>query len=51
MGKSNFSDKFKRDAVRQITEQGHPAAEVARRLEGERAFTLRMEEEVCCGHR
>ncbi|NTE84615.1 transposase [Agrobacterium tumefaciens] len=24
MGKSNFSEEFKRDAVRQITERGYP---------------------------
>lgn len=32
MGKSNFSDDFKRDAVRQITEQGYSVAEVSARL-------------------
>lgn len=32
MGTSNFSDDFKRDAVAQITERGHPVAEVAKRL-------------------
>ncbi len=32
MGKGNFSDGFKRDAVAQITEQGYPVAEVSRRL-------------------
>jgi len=32
MGKSNFSDDFKRDAVVQITERGYPVAEVSRRL-------------------
>jgi transposase len=32
MGKANFSDDFKRDAVRQITERGHPVAEVSKRL-------------------
>ena len=32
MGKSNFSDEFKRDAVAQITERGYPVAEVSRRL-------------------
>jgi len=32
MGKANFSDDFKRDAVRQITERGHPVVEVAQRL-------------------
>ena len=26
MGKSNFSDEFKRDAVAQITEQGYSVA-------------------------
>lgn len=26
MGKSNFSEDFKRDAVRQITERGYPVA-------------------------
>jgi len=32
MGKSNFSDDFKRDPVLQITERGYPVAEVSRRL-------------------
>jgi transposase len=32
MSKSNFSDEFKRDAVRQITERGYPVAEVSQRL-------------------
>lgn len=32
MGKSNFSDEFKRDAVAQITERGYPVAEVSDRL-------------------
>ncbi len=32
MGKGNFSDDFKRDAVIQITERGYPVAEVADRL-------------------
>ncbi len=32
MGKANFSDDFKRDAVAQITERGYPAAEVSQRL-------------------
>ena len=32
MSKSNFSEEFKRDAVRQITERGYPVAEVSRRL-------------------
>ena len=32
MGKSPFSDDFKRDAVLQITERGYPVAEVADRL-------------------
>ena len=26
MGKADFSDEFKRDAVAQITEQGYPVA-------------------------
>lgn len=29
MGKANFSDDFKRDAVAQITERGYPVAEVS----------------------
>ena len=29
MGKANFSDDFKRDAVRQITERGYPVSEVS----------------------
>jgi transposase len=32
MSKSNFSEEFKRDAVRQITERGYPVAEVWQRL-------------------
>ncbi len=32
MGKPNFSDEFKRDAVAQITERGYPVAEVSQRL-------------------
>ena len=32
MGKANFSDDFKRDAVAQITERAYPVAEVSRRL-------------------
>ena len=32
MSKSNFSDEFKRDAVRQITERGYPVSEVSQRL-------------------
>jgi len=32
MGKAYFSDEFKRDALRQIAERGHPVAEVAHRL-------------------
>ena len=32
MGKGNFSDDFKRDAVLQITERGYPVAEVSKRL-------------------
>nr|WP_245482035.1 transposase [Agrobacterium sp. RS6] len=32
MRKSNFSEEFKRDAVRQITERGYPVAEVSQRL-------------------
>ena len=31
MGKANFSDDFKRDAVRQITERGYPVSEVSQR--------------------
>ena len=32
MGKANFTDDFKRDAVAQITERGYPVAEVSQRL-------------------
>jgi transposase len=32
MGKPNFSEEFKRDAVAQITERGYPVAEVSKRL-------------------
>lgn len=32
MGRANFSDGFKRDAVAQTTERGYPVAEVSKRL-------------------
>lgn len=32
MVKGNFTEEFKRDAVRQITERGYPVAEVSQRL-------------------
>ena len=32
MGKGNFTEEFKRDAVAQITERGYPVAEVSERL-------------------
>jgi len=32
MGKPNFSDEFKLDAVAQIIERGYPVAEVSQRL-------------------
>jgi len=32
MGKANFSDDFKRDAVAQITKRGYPVSEVPPRL-------------------
>ncbi|MBS7534860.1 transposase, partial [Ancylobacter sonchi] len=32
MGKANFTEDFKRDAVVQITERGYPFAEAAARL-------------------
>jgi transposase len=32
MGKGNFSDDFKRDALAQITERGYPVAEVPKWL-------------------
>ena len=32
MGKANFTEEFKRDAVRQIPERGYPVAEVSQRL-------------------
>ena len=32
MGKSNYSDELKRDAVHQIAVRGHPVREVSRRL-------------------
>lgn len=32
MGKGNFTEDFKRDAVAQITERGYPVAEVSKRL-------------------
>lgn len=32
MSKVKFSDDFKRDAVRQITDRGYPVSEVSKRL-------------------
>jgi transposase len=32
MGKTNFSNDFKRDAVLQITERGYPVSKVSQRL-------------------
>ncbi|KSV74499.1 transposase [Sinorhizobium sp. GL2] len=32
MRKSNFSEEFKRDAVRQLMERGYPVAEVSQRF-------------------
>ncbi|SIR30584.1 Transposase [Rhizobium sp. RU35A] len=32
MSKSNFTEAFKRDAVRPITKRGYPVAEVSQRL-------------------
>ncbi len=32
MRKVHFSDEFKQDAVRQITELGYPVSEVSKRL-------------------
>ena len=32
MSKANFSEEFKHDAVRQITERGYAVAEVSQRL-------------------
>jgi transposase len=32
MGKVNFTEDFKRDAVAQISERGYPVAEVSKRL-------------------
>jgi transposase len=34
MGKANFTDEFKRDAVCQITDRGYPVSEVSQRLGG-----------------
>ena len=39
MSKPNFTDDFKRDAVRQITERGYPVREVSERL-GVSAYSL-----------
>ena len=30
MGKANFTEDFKRDAVLQVTERGYPVSELAR---------------------
>jgi transposase len=32
MGQARYTDEFKREAVRQVTEKGHPVKEVAERL-------------------
>ena len=32
LGKPNFSEEFKRDAVAQITERGFPVTEISQRL-------------------
>ena len=32
MGKANFTDEFKLDAIKQITERGYSVADVSRRL-------------------
>ena len=32
IGKGNFTEEFKRDAVAQITERGYPVAEVSKKL-------------------
>lgn len=32
MGKTNFTEEFKLDAIRQITERGHSVADVSQRL-------------------
>jgi transposase len=32
MGKGNFTEEFKRDAVAQIVERGYPVSEVSQRL-------------------
>ena len=32
MGKIKYTEEFKRDAVRQVTDRGYPVAEVAARL-------------------
>ena len=46
MGKSSFSDDFKRDAVAQITERGYPVSGGFGASGREPAFALRVEEEV-----
>ncbi|MBX8827415.1 transposase [Ochrobactrum sp. SFR4] len=32
MGKGNFTDEFRRDAIKQITERGYSVADVSKRL-------------------
>jgi transposase len=39
MSGKRYTDEFKREAVKQVTERGHPAAEVAARL-GVSAWSL-----------
>ncbi|MCE6077774.1 transposase [Agrobacterium vitis] len=43
----DFSEKFKRDAVRQITERGYPVAEVSQRL-GASLHSLYEEKKFSC---
>lgn len=44
MGTSNYSDECKRDAVQQIRVRGYPVRDVSRRLGGEFALSLQMDE-------
>ena len=54
MGKGNFTEDFKLDAIKQITERGYPVLEVSQRLGCQHAFALRLDKAVrrfsrCCG--
>ncbi|GAB5378064.1 MAG: hypothetical protein AcusKO_45260 [Acuticoccus sp.] len=46
MGKANFTEDFKRDAVVQITERGYPGCGGGGAAGGQQVLALRVEEAV-----